>query len=83
MVLNPGDGGKGENRVHGTTVAIIALPKAVPMQIVAFLIALAALTLFIVDYTRTKNFIALGLAALVVACMVQLILQSGSPVVAH
>jgi hypothetical protein len=53
------------------------------MQIIAFLIAIAAVILFIVDYTRTKNFIALGLAATVIAWMVQLILQSGSPIVVH
>jgi hypothetical protein len=48
------------------------------MQVFAFLLALVAIVLFLVDYFRGKSFVALGLALVTAAWMVQLVVQSGS-----
>ena len=51
------------------------------MHRAAFLLALIAVVLFLADYLRSKSFITLGLAAVTVAWMVQVIWTTGSHLV--
>jgi hypothetical protein len=50
------------------------------MHIVAFILALVALTIFVADYMRGRAYISLGLAVLTAAWMVQLIVATGSQI---
>lgn len=53
------------------------------MEIIAFILALIAIVLFLVEYTRTRSWYALGWACLVVAWIVQLVVVTGSHVSIH
>lgn len=50
------------------------------MHIIAFILALVALIIFVADYMRGKAYLALGLALLTAAWMVQLVVATGSRV---
>jgi hypothetical protein len=50
------------------------------MSIFAVLLALVAIVLFAADYMRGKSFVSLGLAALTISWMCQLIVATGSRV---
>lgn len=50
------------------------------MHILAFILAIVAIILFVVDYVRGKSFTSLGLACLTGAWMVQVIVTTGSRV---
>jgi len=50
------------------------------VNVVAFILAVVAGALFLADYLRAKSFIALGLLALDVAWIVQLIFVNASKI---
>jgi hypothetical protein len=50
------------------------------MHIIAFILALIALIIFVADYMRGRAYLALGLAFLTAAWMVQAIVVSGSKI---
>jgi len=50
------------------------------MEIIAFVLAVVAGALFIAEWARTRSLVALGLALLTAAWIVQLVVQTGSTV---
>lgn len=48
------------------------------MQLFAFILALAAIVAFLVDYVQGRSLVSLGLSILTLAVVVQLVWTSGS-----